>query len=47
MVAQLLRLTAPPEPADASDGVAVALTHLLHGARPLTSVTLPFGRVAR
>jgi len=32
MVAQLLRLRAAPEPADAADGVAVALTHLLHGA---------------
>jgi crossover junction endodeoxyribonuclease RuvC len=31
MVAQLLRLTAPPEPADAADGVAVALTHLVRG----------------
>lgn len=29
MVAQLLRLTAPPSPADAADGVAVALTHHL------------------
>ena len=29
MVAQLLRLAAPPSPADAADGVAVALTHLL------------------
>jgi crossover junction endodeoxyribonuclease RuvC len=27
MVAQLLRLTAPPSPADAADGVAVALAH--------------------
>jgi crossover junction endodeoxyribonuclease RuvC len=31
MVAQLLRLTSPPEPADAADGVAVALTHLVRG----------------
>jgi crossover junction endodeoxyribonuclease RuvC len=31
MVAQLLRLAAPPEPADAADGVAIALTHLLTG----------------
>jgi crossover junction endodeoxyribonuclease RuvC len=29
MVAQLLRLTTAPRPADAADGVAVALTHLL------------------
>ena len=28
MVAQLLRLKTPPQPADAADGVAVALTHL-------------------
>ena len=31
MVAQLLRLADPPTPADAADGVAVALTHLLRG----------------
>jgi crossover junction endodeoxyribonuclease RuvC len=29
MVAQLLRLRTPPQPADAADGVAVALAHLL------------------
>ena len=29
MVARLLRLTAAPQPADAADGVAVALTHIL------------------
>lgn len=29
MVAQRLRLTAAPSPADAADGVAIALTHLL------------------
>lgn len=35
MVAQLLRLKAPPSPDDAADGVAVALTHLmLSPARP-------------
>jgi crossover junction endodeoxyribonuclease RuvC len=33
MVAQLLRLTAPPTPADAADGVAVALTHHLLSGR--------------
>ncbi len=33
MVAQLLRLKAAPAPADAADGVAVALTHLLRGAQ--------------
>lgn len=32
MVAQLLRLKTPPRPADAADGVAVALTHLLRAA---------------
>jgi crossover junction endodeoxyribonuclease RuvC len=30
MVARLLRLRHPPRPADAADGVAVALTHILH-----------------
>jgi crossover junction endodeoxyribonuclease RuvC len=29
MVAQLLRLRSAPQPADAADGVAIALTHLL------------------
>ncbi len=29
MVARLLRLKNPPEPADAADGVAIALTHCL------------------
>jgi len=33
MVARLLRLRAAPEPADAADGVAVALTHCLTGLR--------------
>ena len=33
MVAQLLRLTASPQPADAADGVAVALTHLMIASR--------------
>jgi crossover junction endodeoxyribonuclease RuvC len=33
MVAQLLRLKTPPRPADAADGVAVALTHVLIATR--------------
>jgi crossover junction endodeoxyribonuclease RuvC len=33
MVMQLLRLRTPPQPADAADGVAVALTHLLISSR--------------
>ncbi|HEX5385575.1 MAG TPA: crossover junction endodeoxyribonuclease RuvC [Gemmatimonadales bacterium] len=33
MVAQLLRLARPPAPADAADGVAIALTHLLLATR--------------
>ncbi|HTS87937.1 MAG TPA: crossover junction endodeoxyribonuclease RuvC [Gemmatimonadales bacterium] len=37
MVAELLRLRHPPQPADAADGVAVALTHLLRG-RTLAAV---------
>jgi crossover junction endodeoxyribonuclease RuvC len=37
MVARLLRLREAPAPADAADGVAVALTHLLLTRRPLGS----------
>jgi crossover junction endodeoxyribonuclease RuvC len=33
MVAQLLRLKSPPAPADAADGVAVALTHVMVATR--------------
>jgi Holliday junction resolvasome RuvABC endonuclease subunit len=33
MVAQLLRLRSAPEPADAADGVAIALAHLLLARR--------------
>jgi crossover junction endodeoxyribonuclease RuvC len=33
MVQQLLRLERPPVPADAADGVAVALAYLLNGVR--------------
>ena len=36
MVARLLRLASAPEPADAADGVAIALTHLIRVA-PRTS----------
>ena len=35
MVARLLRLKSAPEPADAADGVAVALTHCLRSGRTL------------
>lgn len=35
MVAKLLGLSAPPRPADAADGVAVALTHLILSANGL------------
>lgn len=35
MVAQLLRLKAPPSPEDAADGVAVALTHLMFSSRQM------------
>lgn len=45
MVARLLRLKEAPKPADASDGVAVALTHLLGARRrvpvPKTPARLP------
>ena len=35
MVARLLRLASPPKPADAADGVALALTHCLRWGRVL------------
>jgi crossover junction endodeoxyribonuclease RuvC len=31
MVARMLHLRQPPEPADAADGVAIALTHVIRG----------------
>jgi len=40
MVAQLLRLRAPPSPHDAADGVALALTHLLRARRPAVGAVL-------
>lgn len=38
MVQRLLRLKSPPRPADAADGVAVALTHCYAGALPTAAV---------
>jgi crossover junction endodeoxyribonuclease RuvC len=35
MVARLLRLKTAPRPADAADGVAIALTHCLRSGRPM------------
>ena len=48
MVTQILRLTRAPEPADASDGVAAALAHLMgaHLAR-IAAATLPAPRARR
>ncbi|MES1259046.1 MAG: crossover junction endodeoxyribonuclease RuvC [Gemmatimonadota bacterium] len=39
MVMKLLHLVAPPKPADAADGVAIALTHLLR-AQPRARLTV-------
>ena len=39
MVMKLLHLTAPPKPADAADGVAIALTHLLR-AQPRARIMI-------
>ena len=44
MCAQLLRLKTPPEPADAADGVALALTHLLRRADPTLRLARSNGR---
>jgi crossover junction endodeoxyribonuclease RuvC len=44
MVAQLLRLAAPPSPADAADGVAVALAH--HILAPRQALRVVGGRLA-
>ncbi len=46
MVAQLLRLRHAPAPADAADGVAVALTHLLCGRLPHRRAAEPSNRRA-
>ncbi|MFN8651986.1 MAG: crossover junction endodeoxyribonuclease RuvC [Gemmatimonadales bacterium] len=46
MVAQLLRLKSAPSPADAADGVAVALTHLLRGRVRLPLRPAPGVRLA-
>ncbi len=43
MVQRLLRLKSPPRPADAADGVAVALTHCYASALPVTRDPLRFG----
>lgn len=39
MVQQLLKLATPPRPADAADGCAVALCHILIGTGPLAART--------
>ncbi|MEP7324609.1 MAG: crossover junction endodeoxyribonuclease RuvC [Gemmatimonadota bacterium] len=44
MCAQLLRLKTPPEPADAADGVALALTHLLRRRDPTPRLARSNGR---
>jgi crossover junction endodeoxyribonuclease RuvC len=44
MCAQLLRLKTPPEPADAADGVALALTHLLRHRDPSLRLARTNGR---
>jgi crossover junction endodeoxyribonuclease RuvC len=47
MVAQLLRLTVAPSPADAADGVAVALTHFLKRSVVRRAALLPSRRVIK
>ena len=34
MVTRILRLDAPPKPADAADALALAITHIWRGRRP-------------
>jgi crossover junction endodeoxyribonuclease RuvC len=46
MVQRLLRLKSPPRPADAADGVAVALTHCFAGTLDAPPETLRFAAVA-
>jgi crossover junction endodeoxyribonuclease RuvC len=40
MTARLLRLRTPPVPDDAADGVAIALTHCMRGARRFRRATV-------
>ena len=59
MVARLLRLDAPPKPADAADALALAICHIWRGAassriaaavaaaRPVSSTAAPAGRGVR
>ena len=47
MVAQLLRLKVAPSPADAADGVAVALTHFLKRSLLSRAAMGPGRRVVR
>ena len=47
MVAQLLRLKVAPSPADAADGVAVALTHFLKRSLLSRAAMVPGRRVVR
>jgi len=47
MVARLLRLKTPPQPSDASDGVAVALAYLMTAAIPRIDSDVPAMTVRR
>ena len=41
MIARILRLDAPPQPADAADALALAICHLWRGATAATSTPGP------